>query len=293
MEVQESTIQDTEVLEDQQNWEDGWNDDESSVDDHAGEERGGTEPKQEDPAQEPEAEEVGTETGAEAAPADQRSAAEEQPFLTLKHLDETRNVTREEAQALAQKGMDYDRVRERMDSYKKELDEARPALTLVKQYADAMKLSVSEYLDYCRTQELVSGGMTEEQAKHQVNLDKRDAELSAKEEAARQAEQERTTAQNAEKSAQERQRQDFNDFIRRFPNVKAEDIPQSVWESVNKGESLVMAYTMDQLNKATAEVAALKASEEARKRTPGSLQKTEHKPAGDADPYDADWYGDD
>lgn len=297
MNEQESTIQETEILADQQNWDEGWDDELEETD--------GLERDEGDQSVESESEiqsenQTAVDQTADSQNEEDAPAADQQPeaqpvapFLVLKHLDETREVTREEATELAQKGMDYDRVRERMDSFKKELDEARPALTLVKQYADMMKMTVTEYLDYCRTQELVNGGMSEEQAKRQVDLDKREADLSAKEAAAQQADTDRKTAEQTAQAAKEKQQRDFNDFIKRFPTVKATDIPKEVWDAVGKGDSLVTAYTQYQLTKANEEIAALKANEEARKRTPGSLHRTEHKPTGNADPFDEDWYSDD
>jgi len=50
-------------------------------------------------------------------------------------------------------------------------------------------------------------------------------------------EQQKTTEQ------QTKQQDDYKQFIESFPDAKAEDIPASVWEQVDKGKSLVDAYT--------------------------------------------------
>ena len=66
------------------------------------------------------------ETPAEAEEKPEEKAEPEQPkedSYTLKHLDETRTVGRDEVIALAQKGMDYDRIREQRDAAASRLDE--------------------------------------------------------------------------------------------------------------------------------------------------------------------------
>ena len=63
-----------------------------------------------------------TGTAAEPAPADPAGAEETRQTgretFTLKHLDEQREVSREELIALAQKGLDYDRIRADRDRLK-------------------------------------------------------------------------------------------------------------------------------------------------------------------------------
>ena len=59
-----------------------------------------------DPADQHEPEEGGGGTGE----AEDKTAEKETDQFTLKHLDETKTVSREEVVTLAQKGMDYDRL---------------------------------------------------------------------------------------------------------------------------------------------------------------------------------------
>ncbi len=67
-------------------------------------------------ADQPEAEESGekTETGDTAETG--AEAKESDPTFALKHLDEVKTVGRDEVVSLAQKGMDYDRIREKLDA---------------------------------------------------------------------------------------------------------------------------------------------------------------------------------
>lgn len=54
--------------------------------------------------------------------------------------------------------------------------------------------------------------------------------------------QEETTAKLTEYESKSKQAQDAQQFLEAYPDVKAEDIPASVWQEVDKGKSLVDAY---------------------------------------------------
>lgn len=110
-------------------------------------------------AEDPAGEAEGTES---AAAADQPKGGEETPpaepkapdapvaqpeLFTLKNRDETRQVTRDELVAMAQKGWDYDHVRQERDQLRQYRQEADPALELVKSYAQRNGMSVGDYLD--------------------------------------------------------------------------------------------------------------------------------------------------
>ena len=111
-------------------------------------------------------------------PAKEEPATADQPELfTIKNRDETRQVTREELVAMAQKGWDYDKVREERDQLRQYRSETDPAMELIRRYAQRSNMSVSDYLDYCRKQELMASGMTEKDAAQKVSFDKERAEL--------------------------------------------------------------------------------------------------------------------
>lgn len=54
--------------------------------------------------------------------------------------------------------------------------------------------------------------------------------------------QEETTAKLNEYESKNKQQQDAQQFLEAYPDVKAEDIPATVWAEVDKGKSLVDAY---------------------------------------------------
>ncbi len=252
---------------------------------------GWDEPGTEDVADQPEAE-VTEEPAAEPAaePEEEAPPAEQSDvFLTLKHMDETRTVTREEAVELAQKGMDYDRIRTERDQLKASHAENEAAMQMVRKYAERLNMTVPEYLDYCRTQELMSEkSISEEAAKEQLSLEKREMAVAQKE-AEQQAKEEADAQQKQqEESAQDKIRREVAEFIRHYPEVKPEDIPKEVFETIQREDvSLSVAYGKWRIAQQEHELTALRSQDSARKRTPGSMATTQRTPK--SDPVYAGW----
>lgn len=211
---------------------------------------GADQPREEQPAQEDPAQAPGDAAKEEAAKADQPEV------FVLKHLGEEKTVSREEAVALAQKGMDYDRIRTERDELRQYRQEADPALGLVRGYAERSGMSVPEYIDHCRKQELIAQGVNEQTAAAQVAVEKQQAELRAQSVEA-EARQQREAEQSRQIREREEARQrDIAAFLETFPEVKADSIPKEVWEMVAKGQRLVSAYTLHQNRQLQAELAA-------------------------------------
>lgn len=172
---------------------------------------------------------------------------------------------------MAQKGWDYDAVRQERDELRLYKQDAEGALQAVKAYAARSGMSVERYLDYCREQELVAGGVSRETAQAQVAVEKQKAALDARE--AREAAEKKAReaqAQNERERAQAREKE-FSAFMAAYPDVKPEDIPKEVWAAVAKGESLTTAYTMHVNEALKAKLAAKQQNEKNAARSPGSM----------------------
>lgn len=209
----------------------------------------------------------------EEAVADQPEEKQEQvpELFTLKNRDETRQVNKDELVAMAQKGWDYDTVRQERDQLRQYRSEADPALELVKTYAQRNGMDLHEYLDFCRKQDLVRSGLSEEAAAEKLGIEKERAALDAQraEIEAEKAAKESKVRQEQEK-AQARQK-DFEAFIAAYPGIDPKDIPKEVWASVQNGESLTMAYTKHENARLKAELAAERQNKVNQQKTPGSL----------------------
>ena len=250
----------------------------------------------EDTAPQPEAE---TETEEKSAPNEppaepteapaQTPPADQPETYTLKNRDETKQVTREELLAMAQKGWDYDKVREERDQLRTYRNEADPALNYIKTLAQKSNMTVSDYLDHCRKQELMSTGINEATALAQINLEKQQAAINAQQ-ARQQEEQQAAQRQQAEAERQKAERRaELSRFMAIFPDVKADSIPNEVWAAVQKGTPLTTAYAMHRNRALEAELAAERQNKAAKAQAPGSMNTAGEQTADpDFDGWDDD-----
>lgn len=239
-----------------------------------------------------------TETAEPAeAPADQPEQTVEQPTqetpeqadddadqrFELKHLDERREVTLEEMKTLAQKGMDYDRIRQ-------ERDDMRVGWDFLKELAG--NRPVQDLIDEARAAQLVEAqGIDRQTAMERVKLDRERKVFEARRqqaEAEQAAQQSAASAAEAEKAAHEKWRQDcFMAFSKEFPDVDPKSIPKDVWDAFQKGETLVSAYRGHRLKELETEMKDKQQAEDAAQRSTGSQQTAG---ASDKDEFDALWY---
>lgn len=152
----------------------------------------------------------------------------------------TRQVKRDELTQLAQRGMQYDRMSMQMSGLKQERDELAQyrqtndgTLTEIKQLADMAGVDVPTYLTALQENILVSKGMEREQAKLWVQRQRAQAQQQAAAEAQRRQQQD---------AVRQRQDADIQEFVSRYQSVDPKTIPQSVWDAVRKGDTLVNAY---------------------------------------------------
>ena len=191
-------------------------------------------------AEEPGAEgEEQTEDG-EADGEDGEQKGSDQTF-ELKHLDETRTVGREEVIELAQKGMDYDRIRGKLDELRgveAQAAENAAFAEFVKELAEGAGISVEQMIDSTRARILVDKAKREGRT-----LDMKDAVAQAKQtrEARAQGEQQSREMREA-RDRQERFREQTAQFIAAHPEVKAEDIPPEVWQDYDRTGNLLEAW---------------------------------------------------
>ena len=281
MEEMELNVMDNEEVDtDQIDFAEGWDDDEPDEPAEAADE-----------ADQPKDEEAAGKDEGPKGHEEQPEPKQEETFLTLKHMDQVRHVTREEAQALAQKGMDYDRIREERDQLKTYEREHKAAVDLVESYARRLNMQVGEYLDYCRQQELMQGGMAEGDAKKTVQMERREADVARREQALQAEQQRRESEQRVQDEARARLDRDVKEFMRVFPGVKASDVPKEVFQTAQKdGIGLVAAYAMHKAKAAESALEAERTNADNRARSTGSLQESEGAKPKIQDEFLRDWY---
>lgn len=266
---------------------DNWDDIDLSdvTDDEAGEE-----PVEEE-ADQPESETVDVEEPEPEETVEDPTA--DQPFV-LKHLGESREYSRDEVTTLAQKGLDYDRIRTRLDQMTAERDAnsaaESEAQSFLKEMADATGITVAELMDRTRAQALAE----KDKIDFTVALGRIQNQNEARRLQKEKNQMERSRTQQNEEST--KRQTAIEDFARAYPDVKATDIPRTVWEEFSQTGNLVTAYRAEenrqlkeQIESLTKKLAAKETNEKNKGRSTGS-QKT----AGTQEPMDpimADWYG--
>lgn len=203
------------------------------------------------------------EAGAEESKAEE--AKEETDQFTLKHLDEVKTVSRDEVVILAQKGMDYDRLKQKSEEryaaleVEKSLLDSRVAIFNEMAKSGGYK-DVDELIDNIQAEQLSERtGIEKSAALTQVRLERKEKELAEKER--------RLTATKDSKNKVE---EDARAFVEKHPDINFKSIPKEVWDRVNAGESLLSAYDEHMMDSQRKELAAenerLKAELEAAKK---------------------------
>lgn len=239
-------------------------------------------------------------TEADAEPdGSQTQQGQEDQLFRLKHLDEVKQVTRDEVIALAQKGMDYDRIRARVadyDTIRQRMETAErdlPALRAHEEFLQEMAdgRSVEELIDSVRAARLAGRlGIDRETALGRVRLDRERRQFEAEKNGGG-AQRQSGQTQGARADAQERWKQNcFLEFARQYPTVNPKQIPSAVWTAFGKGETLVSAYSRIRLHELESRQTAQRQDAENAKRSAGSRYSAGK--AARMDELDRLWYGD-
>lgn len=230
----------------------------------------------EDEAQdEPEAGDGAPDSGDESeTEQDAGQEAGDQRFV-LRHMDQEHSVTLEEMKGLAQKGLDYDRIRALNESYRK-AENAHEAL--LQELAKHDGTTVDAIVDNLRAGLIAeTDGVEPAVALERAKLRRLEQEL---------ADSRKAGEQSAEQTAaEEKRRKDFLAFSKANPNVKAQDIPAEVWQRVQDGMSLTDAYSLYELKGLREENTRLKNEAAVRKqkekntaRSTGSMSTSGKEP---------------
>lgn len=172
-----------------------------------------TEAKEEDKSEEPRAE-----------------TEEANQLFKIKYNGNEEELTLDQMTELAQKGRNYDHVREERDNLRGKTKDAEEKLAFLEDLAKRAGLSVQEQIDRTRALWLMND-----------EFDKGNEISEA--EALLRVQRERNTPVEQEKQEPQEPNNDIIDrFLAVYPDVKATDIPQEVWESARRMGDLLGAY---------------------------------------------------
>ena len=198
----------------------------------------------------------------------EKAKAETDQF-ELKHLDETRTVSRDEVITLAQKGLDYDRIRTKYDELKAGEAQRNDREAFLKELAESAGQSVEEMIDAVRARILTTKASAEGKT-----ISEEEALAQVKQEKAKQTQEqkpEKPAEPSTEENKEAERQQSFLRFSKEFPEVKAEEIPTEVWKDFAEGKGdLADLFARQENKRLKAELAAMKQNEENRKKSTGS-----------------------
>lgn len=212
--------------------------------------------------------------------------AEADHSFKLKHLGEEKEFSREETIALAQKGMDYDRIKGKLDEAHQQIASNAEAAEFVNALAQEMNLSPAEFMLQARAGSLAKReNISIDEAKRRLELDRREKAIAEKEAAAQTKAQE-TQAQDARR---EKVRAELAEFAKVYPDVKVDALPNEVYQSAaSKQIGLTAAYALYLAQEAKAALEAEKQNAQNKALAVGSASTSGKRSA--ADEFDDAWY---
>lgn len=202
---------------------------------------------------------------------------------TLNYLGQAVTASEADMVTLAQKGLDYDRIRS-------EYDEARPVMDLFRDYAKRSGITVPEYLGRIREQAKQAEGMSQEEARRAVELEDREAVVAAQEAVRRQQEEAQRRELARRQAVDARMQADLREFREVFPEAAQDpaSIPREVWEAVRNGRTLVgayAAYSQRTRQEAAAREEALRAQQARNEAASAGSMRSQDGGKGPRDPF--------
>lgn len=197
----------------------------------------------------------------ETAESPEAESEDTDQYLEVKYMGENRKIGKAEAVTLTQKGLDYDRIRQERDTmqadyqtlkgYESFLNELKgdfPSINALMADTRARLLADKEHISYADAMAKVKNLHPEQEQK---------------------AEPKHENQVQGNPAVQK--------FVEHYPNVKAEEIPESVWAEVRGGADLTAAYEKYEASEKDkkiadleAEIKTLKQNSKNAARSPGS-----------------------
>lgn len=197
-----------------------------------------------DDAQVTETDDDSGEDAGEPAPEPGNQAEEGNQLFKINYLGKEEELTLEQITELAQKGRDYDHVRQERDKLRGENTRNQ---SFLQKLADKAGVSIEDQIDLTEAMWL----MDEEADKGNVLTEA---------EALLRVQKKRNEPEQPEPEKEQSGQQDFTPQIKRFlsvyPNVQASDIPKEVWDmAMQMGGDLLGAYQAHEIKMLRAEKA--------------------------------------
>lgn len=210
-------------------------------------------------------------------------AKEGNQLFEINYLGNKEQLTLEQMTELAQKGRDYDHIRQERDKLK---GESGRQLEFLKKLADKAGVSVDEQIDLTEAMWL----MDEEAAKGNT-ISEAEALLRIQRDRGKAPETEKAETSDAPAGFNEQ----IDRFLKVYPDVTGDQIPQEVWDETRRnGGDLLVAYQNYRIKTLEAENAKVKQTEQNNKNSKRSTGSLNSAGAGKKrSAFDEGWDSDD
>ncbi|MDR2502417.1 MAG: hypothetical protein LBC78_04115 [Oscillospiraceae bacterium] len=197
-------------------------------------------------------------------------------LFVLKHLGLELTVNREAIIPLAQKGLDYDRIRDRLDDAAEQLREAREHTEMLRAVAAERGMTLYQFVDTVRANRIASrDNISVGQALSQIRRDR-----AARERLPEEIVREKRRSRNREIEA----------FAAEYgADFDPKTIPAEVWDAVKGGKALLEAYRQYETEQLRGKVADMEKRGRNALRSTGS-RTSDGAPLGSGE-IESDWYG--
>lgn len=223
----------------------------------------------------------------------------DQDEFVLKHLGEERKVSRDEVVQLAQKGLDYDRIRERWDGVKNDIPKLRSYEKFLADLASSKGGNIEALMDETMTQILINRAKAKGEELSASAAAAQAVRMRMENGNTRGYDDETTEPGVSGTEGEPAGKPDANEMVNRFlaeyPTVRAESIPKEVWDEVNRnGGDLLQAYRgyenkklAEENKRLQKELESAKQQQKNKARSTGSTKSVGS--AATVDPFDAGW----
>ena len=241
--------------------------------------------------------------GADGDEEDEGGNTDADQTFTLKVNKEERKVTLEEMTTLAQKGADYDRVKEQNTKHQQTIADLQSKLEGVSSQQAVLdilgtiaqrsnstleQLAESLYINFRK-----SAGASEDVAREELKSAKLEKELNS-------YKAKQTQQQEQETDAEARAKRELEDFAREYPDVElTEELVDKLVPDIQNGMSLSAAYRKHEKAQDSARIAELERqlaakaqNDKNKKRSPGSQRDSGGRsPKSDYDVFEKALFG--
>lgn len=223
----------------------------------------------------------------------------DQDEFVLKHLGEERKVSRDEVVQLAQKGLDYDRIRERWDGVKNDIPKLRSYEKFLADLASSKGGNIEALMDETMTQILMNRAKAKGEELSASAAAAQAVRMRMENGNTRGYDDEVTEPGVSGTEGEAGGKPDANEMVNRFlaeyPTVRAESIPKEVWDEVNRnGGDLLQAYRgyenkklAEENKRLQKELESAKQQQKNKARSTGSTKSVGS--AATVDPFDSGW----